>query len=131
MDAARGNQSTNEPINERGMPKQTTKQPRTLYSGHVCLCMHARALCLSSNKLHSNTHKLDHWWCKQRFHCSFCWLLTLRPLALLLPIPPSVRLISTFSSELGHLECSRLDNLWHSKLGVITSQNYFQIFMIP
>lgn len=73
------------------------------------------------------TYKLDHWQCEQRFHCSFSWPLILRPSALLLPIPLTAELISTFSNETGHLWKwgKQADRPWHCRLGILTSRNYF------
>ena len=40
------------------------------------------------NDTQTHIHQLEHRQSKQRFHCSFCWPLILRPPAPLLPIPP-------------------------------------------
>lgn len=47
--------------------------------------------------------------------------------ALLLPIPLTAELISTFSNETGHLWKwgKQADRPWHRRLGILTSRNYF------
>lgn len=88
----------------------------------ACGFVYVWIVCLYWYKLQHNL-KLDHWQCEQRFHCSFCWPLILRPAA---AHPPFSRAhLYTLSRDRTSLKVRKAGRPWHPRLGVLTSRNYF------